>query len=76
MAYGSSQARSGIRAAAARLYHGHSNAESSCICDLHHRLQQYWVPNPLRQARDITHILMDTSRVLNLLNHNGNSKIS
>ena len=29
--------------------------------------------NPLREARDRTHILMDTSWDLNLLNHNRNS---
>ena len=29
--------------------------------------------NPQSEARDQTHILMDTSRVLHLLSHNGNS---
>ena len=29
--------------------------------------------NPLSEARDRTHILMDTSQVLKLLRHNGNS---
>ena len=31
------------------------------------------IHNPLSEARDLTHILMDTSRVLNPLSHNGNS---
>ena len=30
--------------------------------------------NPLSNARDRTHILMDTNRVLNLLSHNRNFK--
>ena len=35
--------------------------------------QQHRILNPLSETRDQTHILMDTSLVLNLLNHNGNS---
>ena len=31
----------------------------SCICSLYHS----WIPNPLNEARDGTHILMDTSWV-------------
>ena len=30
--------------------------------------------SPLLEARDGTHILMDTIRVLNLLSHDGNSR--
>ena len=45
----------------------------SCIFDLHRSLWQHWILNPLIKARDQTHILMDTSQVLNLLSHNGNS---
>ena len=41
--------------------------------DLHHRSQQHRILNPLSEARDLTHILKDTSRALNLLSHNGNS---
>ena len=48
VAYGSSQARSQIRAAAA---------------GLHHSSQQPRILNPLREARDGTHILMVTSQV-------------
>ena len=35
--------------------------------------QQHWILDPLSEARDQTRILMDTSRVLNSLSHNGNS---
>ena len=33
------------------------------ICDLHHSSQQCQIFNPLSEARDETHILMDTSQV-------------
>ena len=33
--------------------------EPSCICDLHHSLQQCQILNPLNKARGGTHILMD-----------------
>ena len=39
-AYGSSQARGQIEAAAAGLHHSHSNLDLSCICDLHHSSRQ------------------------------------
>ena len=45
----------------------------SHICDLYCSLRQCQILNPLREARDRTHILMHTSRVLNLLSHSGNS---
>ena len=35
----------------------------SCVCDLHHRSQQHWIPNPLSEARDRTRILVDASQV-------------
>ena len=47
----------------------------SGVCDLHHSSQQCQTLNPLIKARDRTRILIDTSRVYNLLNHNGNSKV-
>ena len=37
--------------------------DASCICELHHSSQQHWILNPLSEAKDRTHILMDTSRV-------------
>ena len=40
---------------------------------LHHSLCQCQILNPLSEARDRTCILVDTSQVLNLLSHHGNS---
>ena len=37
--------------------------DPSCICNLHHSSQQHWILNPLSDARDQTHVLMDTSQV-------------
>ena len=37
--------------------------DPSRICDLHHSSEQCQVLNPLSEARDRTHILMDTSQV-------------
>ena len=59
----SSQAKGLIRAAPATLHHGHSNMDPSCICDPHHNSWQLCIPNPLREARDRIHILVDTSWV-------------
>ena len=47
--------------------------DPSRVCNLHHSSQQRWILNPLLEARDQTHILMDTSWVLNPLSHNKNS---
>ena len=41
------------------------------IFNLQHSLWQWWILNPLSEARDQTHILMDTIQVLNPLSHNG-----
>ena len=43
--------------------------DPSRICDLHHSSCQRWILNPLIEVRDQTHILMDTTWILNLLNH-------
>ena len=37
--------------------------DPSRVCDLHHSSQQHQIPNPLIEARDQTHILMDTCRI-------------
>ena len=37
--------------------------DPSCVCNLHHSSQQCQLLNPLREARDQTRILMDTSRI-------------
>ena len=49
--------------------------DPSHICDLHCNSWQHCIFNPLSEARDRTHILMDTSQVHNLLSHNRNSPL-
>ena len=44
--------------------------------DLHQSSRQCPIFNSLNEARDGTCILMDTSRIHNLLSHNGNSSLS
>ena len=46
--------------------------DPSHICNLHHTSQKCEILNLMSEARDRTCILMDTSRVCNLLSHNGN----
>ena len=36
--------------------------DMSHVYDLHHSSQQHWILNPLNEARDRTHILMDNSQ--------------
>ena len=71
-AYGGSQARGGIGAAAVSLRHSHSNDRSEP-----HLRPTPWLatpdPSPLSGARDHTRILLYTSQALNPLSHNGNS---
>ena len=43
-----------------------------CICDIHCSSSQRQILNPLSEARDRTHVLMDTSQVLNPLRHDLN----
>ena len=47
--------------------------DPSHVCDLCHSLQQCQILNPLSEARDGIHILMDTSWVFNTLSNNKNS---
>ena len=47
--------------------------DPSCICELHHILQKHRILNPLSEAKNQTHILMDISQIHNLLNHKRNS---
>ena len=63
-AYGSYQARVGIGAAAVSLCY---------ICDLRCSSHQHQILNPLSKARDQTHIVLDTSQILNPPSHSGNS---
>ena len=47
--------------------------DPSCTCNLPSILQQCQILNPVSEAGDQTHILMDTSQVLSPPSHNGNS---
>ena len=71
-ACGSSQAR-GQMGDAARVYPtAMATPDPSRSCDLHCSLLQCWILNPLREARDQTRILTETTG-LNLQSHNENS---
>ena len=48
--------------------------DPSQVCDLNHSSWQRWILNPLSKARDLTHILMDTGWVHDLLSHSENSQ--
>ena len=71
-AYRSFQARGQIQAAATGPCYIHSNARSQTHLRPTSQLTE-WILNPLREAREGTHILMYTSQVLNLLSQDGNS---
>ena len=59
-AYGSSQGRGWIRAAAASLHHCYSNSGS--MSHPWPKPQQHWILHPVSEARDQTHNLMETSQ--------------
>ena len=63
VAYGSSQASSWIRAAAASLRHSHSSPDLTCVFNLHRISLQLWILNPLSRTRDPTCILVGTSPI-------------
>ena len=67
----SSQARDRIGATSASLHHSNSNAGSKLSLQPTQQLRAT-LYNPLSEVRDRTNILMDTSRVLNLLSLDGN----
>ena len=46
--------------------------DPSQICNLHRISWKCWILKPLSKARDWTHILMDTSQIVNTLSHDGN----
>ena len=60
VAPGSSQARGQIGAAAAIYNTATAIPDLSCICDLCYSLRQCRILKPMSEARDPTHILMDT----------------
>ena len=74
VAQGSSHARGRLGAAIATLYHSRSQARSKpCLwLEAHSNAGSF---NPLSEGRDRTHILMDTSWILNPMRHNGNSSL-
>ena len=72
-AYGSSQARGRIEAAATACATTTAMPDLSHIGHLHCSLQQRQILNPLCEARNRTCILMDTVLASYPLNHNGNS---
>ena len=37
--------------------------DPSRVCDLYHSSRQHWILNPLSEARDRIHVLMDTSQL-------------
>ena len=49
-----------------------ATADPSCICDLHHSLQQCWILNSLSKARDGTTASWTLCQVPNPLRHNRN----
>ena len=74
VAYGSSQARSRIGAAAVVYTTGEAIPDPSRICNLRRSLWKGWILNPLNEARYGTCILMDSSWVLKPQSPSGNSK--
>ena len=63
VAYGSSQARGWIRAAAAAYTTATATQDLTYVCSLYHSLEQHQILSLLSKARNWTHILMDTSWV-------------
>ena len=72
--YGSSQVRGWMKLELQLLAYTTATAtpDLSHIFNLCHSSPQCWILNPLSGARDWTCILVNTSQVCNLLNHNGN----
>ena len=73
--YGNSLARDPVGAALPVYTTATATQNPSRICNLHHSSWQCWILNPLSEARDQTHNLVDTSWVRNPLSHNQNSSL-
>ena len=73
--YRSSQAKGqvGTRAAVAAYVTATATLDMNHICNLCSSFGQCWILYPWGKARDQTGILTETSQVLNLLSHIGNS---
>ena len=63
VAHGGSQARGQIGATAEGLRHSHSNAGSEPSLPPTPQFMQPQILNPLREARDRTHVLVDANQV-------------
>ena len=61
--YGVSQTRGWMAVVAAGLTTATATQDPSHVSDLHHSSLQHWILNPLREARDRTSILIDTSQI-------------
>ena len=72
-AYGISEARDWIRAAAASLCHNHSNARAKLSVTYSEAVSSAGSFNPLSKAKDWTCIIVDASWILNLLSHDENA---
>ena len=73
VAYASSQARGRVQAAAAGLHHSHSNEGIQAASPTYTTAHSNNGSLTLNEARDQTHILMDTSGIHNPLSPNRNS---
>ena len=73
IAYGSSQARGQIRAAAEAHTTATTPPNLSCICDLCCSLQQHQILNPMSKTRDQTHIFTETTSGPSPTKPHGNS---
>ena len=62
-AYGTSQARGESELQLPAYVTATVMQDLSCVCNLHHNLQQCQILNPLSKARDPTRVLMVTSRI-------------
>ena len=63
----------GVKSELKLLAYTMATQDPSLIWNLYHSSRQHWIVHPLSEVRDWTCILMDTSRMLNSLSHNGNS---
>ena len=63
MAYGSSQAGGQIETQLLAYTTATAMQDLSCVCHIHHSSWQRQISDPLSEARDRTHILMDTNHI-------------
>ena len=70
--------RLGVKLELQLLAYATAKWDLSCICHLHHSSWQRQIPDPdpLSEARDGTHVLMDISQDSFPLHHDGNSDLT